>query len=148
MYTIRKAEPRDIDQLIDLCDEHAQYEGCDYDKEGKQESVRIIFEQDSPVKCLVIESNEELVGYSTFMKQFSTWDAKFYVYMDCLYLTSETRGNGLGKKLMSHIESYASAELCTVIQWQTPKSNEKAIMFYNRYGAIGLDKKRFFLELG
>lgn len=146
-YTIRPAQEQDMEQIIVLCQAHAEYERSDYDPDQKEEILsRFIFRQNPPLHCLVVEQAEALVGYATFMKQFSTWDAAFYIYLDCLYLTEATRGQGIGTAIMEKIKSFARAERCSVIQWQTPDFNEKAIRFYQKIGGIHKAKERFFLE--
>lgn len=65
--------------------------------------------------------------------------------MDCLYLREETRGLGLGRQLVMEIASLAYRLGCVNVQWQTPVWNERAIRFYQRLGAKGKQKVRFFL---
>ena len=145
---IRFAEENDITQLIDLCEAHAIYEKVVFDRENKEELLsKCIFESKYGIKCLVVEENNALMGYATFVKQFSTWDAEFYVYLDCLYLTEETRGKGIGGKIMNRIKQYAVAEGCNVIQWQTPYFNTDAIRFYKKIGGKSKTKERFFWEV-
>lgn len=142
---IRKPIPKDVEQLIDLCAAHAAYERVSFDKSQKKEKLnKQLFSIENNLQCLVVESDNQLVGYATYMKQFSTWDADFYVYLDCLFLKETTRGNGLGKQLMEKIKEYAVAENCIEIQWQTPSFNSRAISFYKRLGAGSKTKERFF----
>ena len=144
---IRKPIPKDIEQLVDLCAAHAAYERVSFDKSQKKEKLnKQLFAVENNVQCLVIENDNQLVGYATYMKQFSTWDADFYVYLDCLFLKETTRGAGLGKQLMEEIKEYAIAENCIEIQWQTPNFNSRAISFYKRLGSELKTKQRFFLE--
>jgi GNAT superfamily N-acetyltransferase len=96
--------------------------------------------------CLVVEIDAQLIGYATYMKQFSTWDSKFYVYMDCLFLNDLCRGLGIGEQLMHRIKIESVKLDCELIQWQTPDFNEGAIRFYNRIGASSKTKERFFLS--
>lgn len=84
----------------------------------------------------------------TFMKQFSTWDAAFYLYLNCLYFEPKARGLGLGKQVMEYIWVFAKAENCFQVQWQTPDFNENAIGFYKKVGAISKNKERFFGLVG
>ena len=84
---IRKAIPKDVEQLVDLCAAHAAYERADFDSGKKKEKLsKQLFSIENNVQCLVVESDNQLVGYAAYMKQFSTWDACFYVYLDCLFL--------------------------------------------------------------
>ncbi|WP_436516828.1 N-acetyltransferase family protein [Ekhidna sp. To15] len=144
---IRRAEERDIDQLLVLCELHAEYEKCEYDPAGKRGKLfRQLFEGND-LQCIVIEYSEELLGYATFIKQFSTWDADFYLYLDCIYLKEKYRGQGMGTKLMQLVKSYAEQEGCFEIQWQTPIFNREAIRFYKRIGSVSKEKERFFWVL-
>ncbi len=145
---IRKAQLKDMDQLIQLCQEHAEYERSEYNPKGKfVKLTALIFSDQAPVNCVVAESEGQLIGYVTFMKQFSTWDAAYYVYMDCLFLRETARGQGIGKELMRSVVRFARDEYCSQVQWHTPDFNHRAIKFYRDYGAISKTKERFFLDL-
>lgn len=48
---------------------------------------------------------------------------------------------------MEKIKEYAKAENCTIIQWQTPSFNKKAIDFYRKIGGISKSKERFCLNI-
>lgn len=147
-HVIRNVCKSDMDQLIELCRQHAEYEKNDYDPNGKfLRLTALLFCDNPPLKCSVAESGGELIGYSTYMKQFSTWDAAYYVYMDCLFLTESARGKGIGKELMNEVVQYAEAEHCREVQWHTPTFNTDAIGFYRNYGAFSKEKARFFLDL-
>ena len=142
---IRNAIPQDVEQLIDLCAAHAAYEKVDYDPTQKKEKLsEFLFLSENNMQCIVVEEGHQLVGYVTYIKQFSTWDAGFYLYLDCLFLKESVRGKGIGRQLMNKVCEYAIQENCSEIQWQTPDFNSKAISFYKRLGAHPKTKERFF----
>mgnify|MGYP000323580294 CR=1 FL=1 len=144
---IRFVKPSDIDELILLCKAHAQYEKAPFSIGDKKTSLKKhLFSKVPTLYCLVVELDSELIGYATYMKQFSTWDANFYLYMDCLFLNEESRGLGLGEVLMNRIKEEAIKLDCELIQWQTPIFNTGAIKFYRRIGAEDKTKERFFWE--
>lgn len=145
---IRFATPDDLPDIIDLCHQHALFERAEYDPAGKQEQLRAhLFSDEPTLMCLVAELEETVVGYATFLKQFSTWDADFYIYMDTLFLSEASRGHGIGERLMDRIKEEARKLNCSVIQWQTPEFNTRAMKFYNRIGAYSKTKERFFLDV-
>ena len=145
---IRFAEKKDLPQIIELCKEHAEYEKAKYEQENKADLLSaFIFGQNPSLKCLIVEQDNSIIGYATFMKQFSTWDADFYIYLDCLFLKANTRGQGIGTRLMEKVEQYAKVENCKIIQWQTPDFNKKAIDFYKKIGGVSKTKERFCLEI-
>jgi len=145
---IRFARKKDIKQVVKLCELHVNFEKAACDSTNKEAYLlKHFFDASNSVKCIVIENEYQIVGYSTFMKQFSTWDTKYYLYLDCLFLKDEYRGKGLGTKLMNEIKKYAKLENCDIIQWQTPNFNAKAIKFYQKLGAESKSKERFFWNI-
>lgn len=147
-YKIRQAEPEDIIEIIRLCAEHAEFEASEYSPEGKAEELeRHLFKRQPRIYCLLAESmTGQILGYATFMKEFSTWDAGFYVHMDCLFLRPNARNLGIGEHLINEIAKASLKLNCKQIQWQTPASNDRAIRFYYRMGATSRQKVRLYLD--
>jgi len=144
---IRVVEKKDIARLVELCQEHAAYENSDFSPIGKVQSLtKHLFLLENNITCLVLEYEDKLLGYSTLIRQFSTWDAKYYYYMDCLFLKEKTRGKGFGKLMMEEVKKHAIKENCNV-QWQTPEFNKNAIEFYKNLGAESKTKERFFWNI-
>ena len=96
---------------------------------------------------MVVEVDSIVVGYTSYTIDFSTWDAKQFLYMDCLYLEPDVRGYEIGEKLIDELKIIAQRENCVNMQWQTPVFNERAVKFYERIGAAGKEKVRFSLAL-
>jgi len=77
---IRRAEPKDIKSVIKLCELHALFECSIYESKGKAEKLnKSIFRENPFIFCLVAEKNDKLIGYATATKEFSTWDAEFFL---------------------------------------------------------------------
>lgn len=145
---IRFAHKSDVDALVELCALHAAFEEADYEPAGKKELLLShLFGEVASAYCLVVEQSNAINGYATYMKQFSTWDAGFYIYMDCLFLTEASRGQGMGEELMDRIKAEGAKLNCSHVQWQTPDFNTRAIKFYRRIGAVSKQKERFFLDI-
>lgn len=144
-YIIRKLKKEDLPKLVTLCQAHALYEKATYTKTNKEALLlKNIFDIKNDLQCDVVQREGSLIGYTTYIKQFSTWDANYYVYLDCLFIEESYRSKGIGKELMVVVKKYATIEKCSHIQWQTPSFNKRAIEFYNRLGAIRKEKLRFF----
>lgn len=147
-YSIRNSEIADLSKLVILCQKHADFEKTEYNPEGKEEHLKkALFGENPKLFCLVIASAETIVGYASYTFDFSTWNAQTFLYMDCLFLEEETRGFGIGEKLIEKLKEIGTQNNCGNIQWQTPEFNTRAIKFYNRMGAKGKDKVRFTLTL-
>lgn len=146
-YQIRPAEPKDIEELVTLCGEHAAYERASFDPTGKAEAIQRHLFQTHRFFCYVAEDDSgQLLGYATCMTEFSTWDAALYLHMDCLYLRPPARNLGIGAAFMRVIAGKAAELVCSQIQWQTPQWNVDAIRFYRRLGASSREKLRMYLD--
>jgi GNAT superfamily N-acetyltransferase len=145
---IRFARKSDLPAVVNLCALHAAYEQSGYTENHKAERLsRHLFSDPPTLYCLVVEAERDLIGYATYMKQYSTWDAEFYIYMDCLFMTEAARGMGIGEKIVDRIKAEGARLNCEHIQWQTPDFNTRAIKFYRRIGATSKSKERFFLNI-
>lgn len=150
---IRFAVQEDLHRISELCQLHADFEGAleavklvdDFEYLIRLEEL--LFRASPAVFCLVADVENIIEGYATFMPQFSTWGATRYLYLDCLFLTQEVRGMGIGKKIMLSIKAEAKKFGCLEIQWQTPDFNNDAIQFYQKLGAKPKMKQRFSWSL-
>jgi ribosomal protein S18 acetylase RimI-like enzyme len=146
-YIIRECTEKDMPNLVELCGKHSEFEQTNYDPNGKENLLKKAIFSDTPkLFCSVIESNNNLQGYFTYTFDYSTWDAKTFLYLDCLYLEPEFRGQRIGDIVFEKLKAIANQNDCVNIQWQTPIFNERAIKFYNRIGGTGKDKVRFFID--
>lgn len=146
-FHIRPAHTTDLPELVLLCGEHAAYERSHFDPTGKEDALAgMLFHATARLKCLVVEGPANLIGYATFSVECSTWDAAYYMHMDCLFLRPEARNKGIGKALMKAIARQAVEEGVTRMQWQTPSFNVDAVRFYERWGPVMKEKYRLFLD--
>ncbi|MEO1053411.1 MAG: GNAT family N-acetyltransferase [Bacteroidota bacterium] len=144
MLNIREAIPADLDEIMRLCAAHAAYEGAEFNpKDSFKDDLHALLFTQSKVFCLVVETAKGLIGYATCMEQLATWTARPYLYMDCLFVKEEARGQGIGQALMTRVAEVMKERQLTEIQWQTPSTNHLAISFYVRLGAKELPKSRF-----
>lgn len=145
---IRVATEQDLADLVALCAEHAHHERGDYDAHGKIAALRHAMYGPSPrVSAWVAELAAVVVGYATAAAEFSTWDAREYLHLDCLFVRADLRGHGVGAALLSAVREHARRAGHTRLEWQTPAWNVDASRFYRRAGAIGASKERFRLDL-
>ncbi len=145
---IRKPQINEIPQLVELCALHAEYEKYDFIKEGKVEKLSaFLFSDNPPLQCYIALAEGEMVAYTTFSKQFSTWQAMHYLHMDCLFVLENHRGKVIGEMLVNKAKEAAKEMNCTQIQWQTPHDNVRAIKFYHRIGGKAKQKLRYCLNI-
>ncbi|TWJ03279.1 L-amino acid N-acyltransferase YncA [Mucilaginibacter frigoritolerans] len=147
-YLIREIQENDLDELMLLIEEHTAYEQAVYNGVGKKERLqKELFRENSQLKCWVIEIDNKVNGFCSFTYDYSTWDAAFFIYMDCLYIRSSFRGIGIGSVILARLKVLAAEKQYVNVQWQTPDFNAPAIAFYKKNGALSKDKVRFTLSV-
>jgi GNAT superfamily N-acetyltransferase len=145
---IRELVQGDLERLVELIAEHAAYEGSGFDPSGKPARLaELLLGQRHRAACLVAVVDDHVVGYSTFSREFSTWDAGEYLHMDTLYVDAEHRGSGIGEQLLRAVLAAGRRFGVVNVQWQTPDWNHDAMRFYERFGAVAFAKVRFHLSL-
>ena len=147
-FQIVNPSPDKLDALVELCEAHAHFEQSQVNRLGLAARLRRDLFSDPPkLYCKMVEVEGQYIGYISWMKQYSTWNASEYIYMDCLYLDSNYRSRGIGAALMDELMQFAKSEDISEVQWQTPSFNSRAIKFYEKIGAIGKSKQRFILTI-
>ena len=134
----------DLDAVTPLCVAHAAYEELAFDPEGFASRLFPHTQGDAPPVYLWAARREGmLVGYSAANVQFSTLSASEYMHLDCLFVTDAARSRGVGAQLLAAVAKLARTLHLEHLEWQTPIWNDRARRFYERLGAVSLDKSRF-----
>ncbi len=143
-YQIRRASAQDALQISKMMVAHAGHEGHQLNIE--HQLVLLADLNNTPLYLYVVEdkSSDALFGYMSLVKQYSTWDMNWYLYLDCLYLDECVRGMKIGEALMNCGLNIAHSMGITLMQWQTPVDNTDAVKFYQKLGAELKAKYRFF----
>src|SRR5437762_2746936 len=116
-YLIREVQEGELLRLVELCKHHAAYEQIPYDVNGKLDLLKNeIFSDNKRLSCFVIEYHSQLIGYYTYTFDFSTWDAKTFMYLDCLYLEPDFRGMKIGERIFESLKETAALNNCVNIQ--------------------------------
>ena len=145
-FIVRAAAIDDVVQLHGLVRAHAAFERNAASLTVSDLEV-IVTGDDPPTRLLVAESVGVLLGYAAVTFDWWLWRARHYGHLDCLFVAEDSRGKGVGAKLLDEVARLASAEGADRLEWQTPAWNEDALRFYLRHGAESADKKRFVLTI-
>ncbi|NVK75813.1 MAG: GNAT family N-acetyltransferase [Oceanospirillaceae bacterium] len=145
---IRKLSVNDLDTLLVLCQEHAEYENLPFELSGQRERWQELCFSESPrIYVWVYEQEGQVQGYMSVTIDYAIWSGKPFVNMDCLYLRPTARGHGLGRGFIETLKAFCKQQGCTEMQWHTPPDNQLGIDFYRRIGANEKLKQRFYLNL-
>ncbi len=143
---LRAVERRDLAELVCLCREHAAYERSEWVDRDQEGDLAALFLASDTTWCWVIQAEHELSGFVSASLEVSTWDAKRFLHMDCLFLRPAYRGRGWGRRIMARVAQLALDQKAINLQWQTPEWNEGAIRFYDRLGGVSQRKQRFTMS--
>ncbi len=141
MTEVRRARPSDVDAMVGLIHELADYERAPEECHITSEQLhKALFGPDPAVFAHVAELDGEVVGCALWFKNFSTWDGVHGIYLEDLYVRPSARGSGLGKALLVALADECVRQGYTRLQWSVLNWNEPAIGFYHSLGAVPLDE--------
>lgn len=138
-FELRRAEPRDLPQLVGLISALAEYEKLTQLLEVTPEKLgRHLFGDKPLVEALVAEASGALIGFALFFTNFSTFLAKPGLYLEDLFVVPERRGSGVGRALLEALARIALERDYGRVEWSVLDWNQSAIDFYERLGAAVL----------
>jgi len=129
---IRKIETGDFNVLINLFKEFALFEKLPDKMTNSVEQM--LLEKEYLTGFVAVNSGNQIGGYVTYFFGYYTWIGKS-LYMDDLYVQTDSRGLGVGTKLINEVIEFAKAENCKKLRWQVSEWNQPAIDFYKSLGA-------------
>ena len=71
------------------------------------------------------------LGFVHYVIHRSTWAETNYCYLEDLYVSPETRGQHIGKRLIEYVQKQAIAQQCNRLYWHTQETNHTAQKLYN-----------------
>ncbi|KAJ2658071.1 Peroxygenase 1 [Coemansia sp. RSA 1199] len=78
---------------------------------------------------------EQPAGFALYFYNFSTWVGRPGLYLEDLFVRSEFRNLGVGKRLLVHLAQTAKERECGRMEWVVLDWNEPSIQFYLSLGA-------------
>ena len=97
---IRKIETGDFNVLINLFKEFALFEKLPDKMINSVEQM--LLEKEYLTGFVAVNSGNQIVGYVTYFFGYYTWIGKS-LYMDDLYVQTDSRGLGVGTKLINEV---------------------------------------------
>ncbi|WP_424189319.1 GNAT family N-acetyltransferase [Actinokineospora sp. G85] len=138
---VRRARESDVDSIVGLVFELAEYEEAAHECHLTAEQLRAALFGDSPALFgHVAEVGGEVVGCALWFLNFSTWRGVHGIYLEDLYVQPAQRGQGLGKALLTALAQECVARGYQRLEWTVLDWNAPAIGFYRSIGAVPMDK--------
>ena len=97
------------------------------------------------IEGVIAERAGEAIGMALFFPWLSTWQGRLYLYVQDLYVQSEERGSGLGRRLLGAVARAGRTRGCHSLLLAVATSNAPAARFYARLGFRCLETERLWL---
>ena len=136
LFKLRAAELRDVQAIVGLIRELAEFEQLTHLLQVTPEKLRPHLFGEKPVaEALVAEQGGEVVAFALFFTNFSTFLAQPGLYLEDLFVRPTHRGHGIGEALLRRLAQLALERGCGRFEWSVLDWNSNAIRFYERMGA-------------
>ena len=140
---IEPARVDDVAVILSLINGLADYEKLAHECVATEDGLRRWLFGDSPAAEVVIAwSGADAVGFALFMRNFSTFLARPGLYLEDLFVVPAWRGQGIGRRLLTHLARIAVERGYGRFEWAVLDWNEPAIAFYRKMGATIMDDWR------
>jgi GNAT superfamily N-acetyltransferase len=137
---IRPAAPEDVDKIVGLVYELAEYERLLDQCHLNGDLLRAALFGDSPALFgHVAVAEGEVVGYTLHFLNYSTWEGVHGIYLEDLYVQPAHRGSGLGKALLLNLAGIAVRSGYARVEWSVLNWNAPSIAFYQALGAVPMN---------
>ncbi len=139
---IRRAEPDDVGEIIDMIRGLADYEHALHEAVATPDQLRTaLFGPHPSVYAHVVEhagGGHRLGGFALWFLNFSTWLGVNGIYLEDLYVRPEIRGGGYGSRLLQALAAECVENGYGRLEWWVLDWNTPSREFYEAHGAQAL----------
>jgi GNAT superfamily N-acetyltransferase len=140
---IAPARPGDVELIVTLIRELAEFERLLHEVRIAPDDLRRdLFGARPYAEAVIARVGDEAVGFALWFHNYSTFLAKPGLYLEDLFVLPEWRGQGVGRRLLSHLARIAVARGCGRMEWSVLDWNEPAMGFYRKLGATVMEDWR------
>lgn len=133
---LRDATPADLDEIVALVRELAEYErepgAVVLDPEVFAAHV---FGPEAVARVLIAEHDGAIAGMACYYRTFSTWLGRDGIWLEDLFVRPRYRRHGYGRALLDALRERTSGR----IEWAVLDWNEPAHSFYRTIGAAPVE---------
>lgn len=138
-FTLRFAAEKDVSLILEFIKELAAYEKMEEEVVATEEILYDSLFVRKSAKVIIGEYKDKPVSFALFFYNFSTFLGKPGIYLEDLYVQSNMRGRGIGKKMLSFLAKLAVENNCGRLEWWCLDWNEPSISFYKQMGAVPME---------
>ena len=146
---IVRALPQDCEVILELIKDLAEYEKAPHEVKATVKDLEAtLFSSQPSAFCDLVKVDGETVGFAIWFLNYSTWQGKYGIYLEDLFIKPEFRGAGYGKALLKHLAKLCMENGYGRLQWWVLDWNKPAIDFYLSLGAKAMDEWTVFRVSG
>jgi GNAT superfamily N-acetyltransferase len=135
--TIRPATEHDVPVILDFIRELAKYERLEHEVVATVDGLRAKLFGPRPYAEVIFACVDGTpVGFALFFHNFSTFLGKPGIYLEDLFVRTEARGRGIGKRLLGWLAKTTVERDCGRLEWAVLDWNAPSIGFYHSLGAV------------
>jgi GNAT superfamily N-acetyltransferase len=138
MFVIKHATKEDTPLVLSLIKELAEYQKLAHTVKNNEEDIKkVIFGEgdEKRAEALIGYYNNLPVASVIFFYNYSSFTGRPGIYVEDIYVKSEYRKHGFGRRMMSYLAKMCRKNNYSLIQWSVLDWNETAIKFYKSLGA-------------
>jgi GNAT superfamily N-acetyltransferase len=139
--SIRAALSGDVPEILAMIRELADYEREPESVIATEEHLHeALFCAEPAVFALVAESDDSVVGFALWFRNFSTWLGRHGIYLEDLYVRPDFRGRGIGKRFLVELARICRDRGYGRLEWWVLDWNTPAWEFYESVGATPMSE--------
>ncbi len=136
MIAIEEAKKEDSQLIYQFIKEIAEYEQLSHQVTNTPEQISQLFFGEQPkVFALMIRNNKQAIGYVIYFYNYSTFNGKYGLYLEDIYIQPEFRRQGVGEQVFHYLKDKAKRENLGRMDWVVLDWNESAQNFYKKMNA-------------
>lgn len=129
---LRELKPDDYPQWLDLWNGYQEFYKVSIAQSVTEITFKRLLDKDEPIYCLVFENKNKISGFVHYIFHRSTWTEGNYCYLQDLFVDTNQRTSGIGRKLIQAVYEKAEQEQCSRVYWLTHETNYQARILYDR----------------
>jgi len=136
VIAVRAATPTDMALILGFIRGLAEYERLLHEVTASEADIAAaLFSAQPRAFCDIAEQDGAPVGFALWFYNFSTFEGRFGIYLEDLFVIPEARGSGAGLALMRRLAQRCREEDLRRLEWAVLDWNAPTIAFYDRLGA-------------
>jgi ribosomal protein S18 acetylase RimI-like enzyme len=149
-YGIRRAQDQDLDSLVSFTVAEArEAEGAALDPSVVRRGVEAGLSNRAIAMYWVVESDQgEIVARTSALREWSDWHARYYWWIQSMYVVPDHRGRGLVERLMGAVSAEARNSGAADLRLYVHEQNSRAIRAYRRCAFSDLPYRIMSKHLG